>query len=429
MSGSLFIFGNTPDLSRAELSVFFPGSQLISRDVAIIESDVDPAVWIERLGGTVKIAKIITCLFVLDPKNIAACLENNSTQRISFGISSYSSDFRVNVSFLQQVKDELLIKRITSRFVAPKEGNVLSSVVVAKQELIELIVVGKEGEWTIGKTVAVQDFEEWNRRDYGRPAVDPKAGMLPPKVARMAVNLAGDPKVLLDPFCGMGTILGEALLMGWRVIGSDISSEVIVKTRKNLEWITQGDPLRSKESPCKLFVSDATHVSPNIVAESIDAIVTEPFMGPALGGNDKFPMSNDKIKNHVKGLEKLYIGCLRDWKKVLKPGGKVVIALPQYAVGGREYFVKSVIDRCETLGYTLLAGPIAYNRPQAVVRRKFYIFQKVKLWRILKQAVPQKEIKTPQPNGWGSKFTAANGLLPATSSSGKKEQKSVPVAA
>ena len=83
------------------------------------------------------------------------------------------------------------------------------------------------------------------------------------------------------------------------------------------------------------------------------------------------------VKNIIKGLEKLYIGCLRDWFKILIPGGKVVIALPEYAFGGRVYFVKKVIDMCENLGYTTLDGPIAYSRPQAIVRRMFYKFQKI----------------------------------------------------
>ena len=78
----------------------------------------------------------------------------------------------------------------------------------------------------------------------------------------------------------------------------------------------------------------------------------------------------------MKGLEKLYIGCLRDWHAILKPKGKIVIALPKYSIHNKTYFVKKVIDSCEMLGYTTIVGPIEYSRPQAVVRREFYIFQK-----------------------------------------------------
>jgi tRNA G10 N-methylase Trm11 len=114
-------------------------------------------------------------------------------------------------------------------------------------------------------------------------------------------------------------------------------------------------------------VSDAVHVSAAVDASTIDAIVTEPFMGP--------PKVRD-VKNTLKGLEKLYIGCLRDWHTVLKPQGVVMMALPMYELGGRMYFVKKVIDMCETLGYTIVTGPIEYSRPQAIVKRVFYLFQK-----------------------------------------------------
>ncbi len=106
-----------------------------------------------------------------------------------------------------------------------------------------------------------------------------------------------------------------------------------------------------------------------IDAGSIDAIVTEPFMGDTKA-------KPAEVKNIVKGLEKLYIGCLRDWQRVLKDHGIVVIALPKYEINGKTYFVKKVIDMCENLGYTIVAGPIEYSRPQAVVKRAFYVFQK-----------------------------------------------------
>ncbi|MEK7587560.1 MAG: methyltransferase domain-containing protein [Patescibacteria group bacterium] len=152
------------------------------------------------------------------------------------------------------------------------------------------------------------------------------------------------------------------------MVGSDISEKVIEKAKKNIEF-SQEDLLHSKRSSYEFFVSDATHVSEHLKPESIDAIVTEPFMGSA---DIKF----ENIKNTIKGLEKLYIGCLRDWYRVLKPLGRVVIALPEYRIEDKMFFVKKVIDRCENLGYTTLHGPIEYSRPQAIVRREFFVLQK-----------------------------------------------------
>jgi len=387
MTTYLFYLGRTPTLSIAELSACFPGQTFERLSETIVQSSflqpLDIKLWMNRLGGTTKIAQVLDEISTIDGAYLSRqlfALSNN--KKISFGISTFGVP-EIGVNMLAEIKDMLAMQGVGSRFVLGKNGE-LSSVVIEKQGVSEIILLGvKNDRILVGHTLAVQPFEEWNRRDYSRPYADPKAGMLPPKVARMIVNIAcyplrqtnNDERItLLDPFCGMGTILAEAMLEGMTVIGSDNNEEAVKYAQKNLEWLTS--MYRYIEAHFNVFVSDATHVSETLKPQSIDVIVTEPFMGPAAGGNDKFQMSNDILQNRIKGLEKLYIGCLKDWYVVLKPRGIIVIALPKYIVQKREYFVKTVIDRCESLGYTILQGPLEYSRPQAVVRREFYIFQK-----------------------------------------------------
>lgn len=355
MKSYLYIFGRTPDLAFLELLTFAPDAARIAPEVAQSAQLIS----IEALGGTVKIAEVVSELFI-EPKS-------------TFGISVYG-DHQMSVKQLDQMKKQYT----ASRFVAAKDGP-LSSVVIKKNKVQEFIIVKS----IVGKTMEVQDFEDWSHRDFGRPFADPKAGMLPPKVSRMAVNIAGigKGKTLLDPFCGMGTILSEGLLMGWNVLGSDQDAQTLEKTRGNLRWITGSNTLGVTY---RLVESDAVHISEHLDGAMVDAIVTEPFMGAAqTPSRDSvrrraLPGGNPDIKNTIKGLEKLYIGCLRDWQRILKPHGVVVMAFPQYAVGGRTYFVKKVIDMCETLGYTIQAGPIEYGRPGAIVKRQFFKFQKGK---------------------------------------------------
>lgn len=378
MSGFLFVLGRTSDLSYLELTSLFGNCTRLTRDVAGVELSADDAIYpqalLPKLGGTIKIARTLGTIPSLEAPRLARYLLDIPGIR-SFGISMYGGTKSFDPNVLADIKTQLSESGVHTRYVEARDGNVLSSVVVAKQKVTELIVVSTGSGFIIGQTLAVQDVEAWSTRDYGRPYADPKSGMLPPKVARMAVNLAHSEvlrptsQVLLDPFCGMGTILGEAVLTGWDVIGSDQSEEVVEKARKNLEWLTGLNPVRKQGSTLKCFQCDATHVSEHLPKESIDAIVTEPFLGSS-------QMADRPVKNIIKGLEKLYIGCLKDWHRVLKSEGKVVIALPEYAIHGKTYFVKNVIDRCEILGYTVVHGPIEYSRPQAVVRRQFYIFQK-----------------------------------------------------
>lgn len=415
MSDYLFFFGRTPKLAWVELLTFFPNATLFQGNLAIVKKQEFEAKgltveeWIGKLGGVVKIATIAATVPSVTPEAVASVVAGElHDKRLTFGVSAGGGDQPVTRRFLEETKTILESQGHRVRFVESRHGSALTSVVIAKNDLIDVTIVRDQGKFLLAHTEAVQDFESWNRRDYGRPYADPKSGMLPPKVARIAVNLAmraipatepgssvqGIPghtfaalsasarndRVLLDPFCGMGTIVGEALLMGWNIVGSDLSVEVIDKARKNLEWLEGSHPSKKDAilPTVKLFVSDATHVSEHLKPESVDAIVTEPFLGSTEIGDTR-PVIRDKqekVKNMIKGLEKLYIGCLRDWQKILKPGGKVIIALPEYRIEDKMFFVKKVIDRCENLGYTISYGPIEYSRPEAVVRRQFYIFRK-----------------------------------------------------
>lgn len=335
-----FVLGNTPELAREEVRAVLPYQELFY-DPPVLILETEKTIPFDRFGGVVKIGEIIET-------SIVDYLKNLKINKIDFGISRYKKDpIGSPAGGLQddekEIKRELVDAGIKARFVLPKDGTELSSVVVKKQKLIEFL----KYKSLIAKTIWVQDFEDWGKRDYARPTVDPHIGMLPPKVARMMINIGSSGQVLgssiLDPFCGVGTIIMEALEVGLKAIGSDIDPKQIARTRKNLEFF-------GKKAP--LFVFDAQKISEKV--KDIDAIVTEPFLGPA----------DPKI------LENLYLSCLENWKKVLKPGGKVVIALP------------FIIDKAKIMGYSLVAGPFLYARPQAKVKR---------IWHILKLLPALKE--------------------------------------
>lgn len=383
MKQTAFIFGRTPQLSFLELQAFYPNAVNITDSVGIVTDGVDTNAMIHLLGGTVKIAEVVSSMQKQSIDALFSELTRHvQTGHITFGVSAYGRA-HIPPSVLTLLKKRLSEQGVSARYVETKQHETLSSVVISKQQVTELVVIGTKDTYLIGVTRAVQDFEDWNMRDFGRPAPDAKAGMLPPKVARMIVNIAlGGSKhtpdhhpMLLDPFCGVGTILAESLLRGANIVGSDLSEEAVANAKKNLEWLRREyssvDPLYAK-----VMVSNATHVTEHIAAQSIDAIATEPYMGETVDTKDVTRLTPERIKNILKGLEKLYIGSLREWTHLLKPYARVVMAMPAYAVNGRIFRVKNVVDRCESLGYTLLTEPIEYSRPQAVVRREFYIFQK-----------------------------------------------------
>ena len=136
------------------------------------------------------------------------------------------------------------------------------------------------------------------------------------------INLSGAEKnqTLLDPFCGSGTVLTEAMLMNYKnLIGSDISPKAIGDTEKNIAWIKQH---ANRSGNIKLEVLDAQKLSTIFDKNSIGAIVTETYLGPQRGKVD--------IKKVVIELTTLYNQVLREMEIVLKSGGTIVLALPLF---------------------------------------------------------------------------------------------------
>jgi 23S rRNA G2445 N2-methylase RlmL len=65
-------------------------------------------------------------------------------------------------------------------------------------------------------------------RQHGAPRAVERHGALRPVVAAAMVSLAGGPPgTLLDPCCGSGTILSEAMAVGWDASGSDIDPDAV----------------------------------------------------------------------------------------------------------------------------------------------------------------------------------------------------------
>jgi tRNA G10 N-methylase Trm11 len=113
---------------------------------------------------------------------------------------------------------------------------------------------------------------------------------------------------------------------------------------------------------------DSTHFSQKF-QNKIDLIVTEPFMG-------KPNLRPDKIKFVVPGLEKLYLGCLKDWYASLKPNGVIVMVFPWFNDGKKDYKTSKIIDGKLALSYNQLNQGILYSRPGATIKREIIVLQK-----------------------------------------------------
>jgi tRNA (guanine10-N2)-dimethyltransferase len=106
-----------------------------------------------------------------------------------------------------------------------------------------------------------------NRRPRKRPFFHPSS--VPAKLARCMVNLT-KPKMgnlLLDPFCGTGSFLMEAGMLGCRILGIDAQRKMVAGSSLNLDFY--------KIDYEGLLVADANHLPLN----QVDCVVTDPPYG------------------------------------------------------------------------------------------------------------------------------------------------------
>ncbi|MCX6786035.1 MAG: DNA methyltransferase [Candidatus Komeilibacteria bacterium] len=402
-----FILGHVPELSRQEiirvlgyLSVGFTET-LADSGIFIIETEqeLDITALQEKLGGTIKIAVILSQAsgdnLQENIEKVIQALSSSVEKKFQFGFSLYG---HVAVKDFQAIgltaKRKILALRsskseggkeagINARFVVSKE-KALSSVIVKKEHLIgnglDLVIIESNGEYLLGQTLTVQDFRDYSERDYGRPQRDDKAGMLPPKLAKIMINLAqaGPDEVILDPFCGSGTILQEALLMGYKnLIGSDISAKAAEASKNNVSWLKTKYQINIEQ--VKVYELDVRNLSHKITAESVGAIVTEPYLGE---------MQASKIRNqNLKELASFYCQSLKEFYKVLKPHGTAVMILPVIE-GQRMDILESVArigfnldvlsdsQRPADRSFSEGRGSIIYGREGQRVEREIFVFKK-----------------------------------------------------
>lgn len=416
-----FILGHRPLLSLAELAQwlerqtgwkparFGNGVFIAAGKTPLLK----PQECLAELGGTIKIillnsenfSSLSTARQVIKqeitPDKLVKIFLAQTQKKIEFGFSVYPLAPKFNPKDLHiflrtfgiEVKQELRRRNMSSRLVVSNEP-ALSSVVVSKNKLLtrgaDIDVIFDEHYLAVGKTVAVQDFEDYNLRDYGRPAADPQKGMMPPKLAQILVNLSGlkTGGLILDPFCGMGTILQEALLRGLKVIGTDASEETIKQTKKNLDWLIRTYKLNSG-NVLDLKSVGVHFLSRHFPANTADAIVTEGLLGPALS---RAPGVSLRTK-YLGQLSRLYLKAFEQYKRILAPRGRIVTVLPYYisASGQRDFL--PILDNIKQLGYTQLGffneelikiinykpearGTLLYERPRQIVGREIAVFVK-----------------------------------------------------
>ncbi len=437
----IFHLGRIPALSLAEIQAVFEKMKIdyivdfVNPKFLIldIKNKIDFEELLPQMGGVIKIAKIIDKYKDLDDalEKTAFIVDNLNQEKSGKKILGYSIYFTLNTDknkafeISEEIKNKfreikkLCPKNSSVRIIFPDKDLEIKSVSVFKNKMIK-----KGGEFNflflnsgahslecilrqaqddayrlkpelqfldnkiiLSKTIAVQDIESYSERDYNRPKKDIKIGMMPPKLAQIMVNLAQVKKdaTILDPFCGIGTILQEALLNDYKVIGSDANGEQITSSKENLKWLETKYVLEYPDY--KVFQADTKSITRKVKQNSIDAIVTESTLGPVY---KKIP-SKIEIRHNYNLFIKMYTSFFQIAKSVLRKKGRLVITIPAYRMKDGKFITAPFIDRLEKIGYSVVSplnkdfttenikatdrNSIIYFRQNQIVAREVFVFE------------------------------------------------------
>jgi tRNA (guanine10-N2)-dimethyltransferase len=166
---------------------------------------------------------------------------------------------------------------------------------------------------------------------------------LQPKLARCMVNLsrAREGHIVLDPFCGTGTILIEAGLMDIETVGIDLREDMVVGAKRNLTYYGVKNH--------NLIIANAL----KIPLKHVDRIVTDPPYGRCATTMGRTALE-------------VFENCLNEAIDLLPPEGYICIASPK---------TLNIRDLGKAVGFKLVEKYSVYvhrslTRDIAVLKRK-----------------------------------------------------------
>ena len=255
---------------------------------------------------------------------------------------------------------------------------------------LELVIV-KDGTSTLlAQVVRVQDIAAYASRDQARPKRDARVGMLPPKLAQIIVNLSGAQPgyTVLDPFCGTGVILQEALLMGMSVMGSDLEPRMGDYTTANLDWLWQrypdtkllgrswqlGDATNMvwQDSVFKLEGGEA--VDAKRVPANFDAVATETYLGRPFSAEPP----REVLEEVVRDVDTIHRKFFKNIAKQTMSQQTLCVAVPAW-ITKNGYKHLPCLDSLEEMGYTRMSfvhirtADLVYHREGQFVGRELVV--------------------------------------------------------
>ncbi len=396
---SLCILGRQPALGLAELESLYGAEHTLPLGGHALLDVAAEDVNFKNLGGTIKTARVLAVIESVRWPDLARYLIEKIPEhtkqlpdgKFTLGLSVYNLPPSVKQieAVLLEIKKQV---RKTGRPVriVPNRSAALNSAQVLHNKLThkgswELILIKAGSKTLLAQTLFVQDIEAYGARDQARPARDARVGMLPPKLAQIMLNLSAGPLRastddltrlrVLDPFCGTGVILQEALLMGYSVMGTDIEPRMTEYSKRNLKWLFEKYP--SLEGQVDIETADATSYQ----WPGFSTIASEVFLGRPLA---KLPPQSD-LKQVVSDANTIIRKFLDNLSAQLRPERPICLAVPAWRHPDGKFTELPVLAKLTDMGYNywdlkhVRHQELTYFREDQVVARRLLRLKKAKV--------------------------------------------------
>ena len=175
---------------------------------------------------------------------------------------------------------------------------------------------------------------------------------------------------ILDPFCGTGVVLQEAAILGHKVTGTDINPAMVAASQNNLVWLADKHRLNIDS---KVELGDATDAK----WQDIDAVACETYLGTPLSR----PANKEFFDKHLREIDQLHEYFLKNLHSQIKPGTRVVLALPAWWQPGPRFQRLPLVDHLNNLGYNRVdfesaRRALIYHREGQYVARDIVVIER-----------------------------------------------------
>jgi tRNA G10 N-methylase Trm11 len=191
----------------------------------------------------------------------------------------------------------------------------------------------------------------------------------------MMINLARPmaKEGVYDPFCGAGTVLIESISLGLKCRGSDIDDRAISYSEENILWFLKSLDKLLDYIP-RVSQTDVKWLHKYIKPLTLPCVVSEGYLGPPVRGRLDVPTA-EKFADQ---LSRFFLQVMAEIRIVLRPGGRLVLAVPMYFVD-RKVINLSLDKDIARLGFRrksfklLGKDTLVYRRPGQTVGREILV--------------------------------------------------------